>query len=100
MRARKRAGRGTVAVGVVILTVLVVIILSIIRHFWFSSANEHYDKLIKAYIIQKSEYSEEDADKLRRQLLGDSPFMRMHIWDKDKLIVVILPDSGERYLSE
>jgi len=38
--------RGTVFVAIILLLIVITIILSIARHFWLDSANEHFDGLI------------------------------------------------------
>ncbi len=77
---------GTVAVGIVLLVIVALIVLSIVRYFWVDSANEHYDTLIRAYIHKNPDRQAEDADGLKRQLLEDGIFLKMHRWDRESFV--------------
>lgn len=82
----KYRNSGTVAVTVVLLIIVVLIVLSIARHFWADSANEHFDRLISVYIMEKEELNPDDRDRLKAQLLEDGLFIKMHIWNKEDFI--------------
>jgi hypothetical protein len=86
MKQLKYKSSGTVAVGIVLLIIVVVIVLSIVRYFWIDSANEHFDGLISVYILEKEDFSPDDRDQLRTQLLEDGLFIKMHRWDKESFI--------------
>jgi len=77
---------GTVAVGIILLLIAALIILSIVRYFWVDSANEYYDTLIRAYIRENPDHQAEDADGLKRQLLEDGIFLKMHRWDRESFV--------------
>lgn len=82
----KYRNSGTVAAGMVLLIIVALIILSIVRYFWVDSAKEHYDTLIRAYIHENPDRRAEDADSLRRQLLEDGMFIKMHRWDRESFV--------------
>jgi hypothetical protein len=78
-----RHGRsGTVAVGIVLLMIVVLIVLSIVRLFWLDSANQYFDTLLRVYIEQKPDYEAADHDRLKQQLLEGGMFIKIHRWDK------------------
>ena len=77
---------GTVAVTLTLLIIITVIILSIVRHFWADSANEHFDKLISVYIMEKEDLNQDDRDRLKAQLLEDGLFIKMNRWNKESFI--------------
>jgi hypothetical protein len=82
----RRRNRGTVAVAIVLLIIVVLGALSIARHFWISSTNDYFDKLISIYIMEKEEFNPDDRDKLMSQLLEDDLFIKMHRWNRDSFI--------------
>lgn len=77
---------GTVAVTLTLLIIITLVILSIVRHFWADSANEHFDKLISVYILEKEDLNQDDRDRLRTQLLEDGLFIKMHKWNKESFV--------------
>ena len=77
---------GTVAVTLTLLIIITVVILSIVRHFWADSANEHFDKLISVYIMEKEDLNQDDRDRLKAQLLEDGLFFKMNRWNKESFI--------------
>lgn len=82
----KHNNSGTVAVAMAMLIIIALGILSIARHFWADSANEHFDRLISVYITEKEDLNEDDRDRLRTQLLEDGLFIKMHRWNKESFI--------------
>ena len=82
----KRNNSGTVTVAVALLIIIAIGILSIARHFWADSANEHFDKLISVYILEKEDLNPDDRDRLKAQLLEDGIFIKMHRWNKESFI--------------
>jgi len=82
----KHNNSGTVAVAVAMLIIIALGILSIARHFWADSANEHFDRLISVYITEKEDLNEDDRDRLRTQLLEDGLFIKMNRWNKESFI--------------
>ncbi len=82
----KHNNSGTVAVTVALLIIIAVVVLSIARHFWADSANEHFDKLISVYIMEKEDLNENDRDRLRTQLLEDGIFIKMNRWNKESFV--------------
>ena len=82
----KRNNSGTVAVTVALLIIIALVVLSITRYFWADSANEHFDGLISVYIMEKEDLNEEDHDRLKKQLLEEGLFMKMHRWNKESFI--------------
>lgn len=77
---------GTVTVSLIILIIVTLAVLSIARHFWVDSANEHFDGLISVYIMEKEDLDEDDRDELRTRLLEDGIFIKMHRWNKESFI--------------
>mgnify|MGYP001041451961 CR=1 FL=1 len=77
---------GTVAVTLILLVIIGVVILSVVRHFWVGSVNEHFDGLISVYILEKEKLNEDDHERLRKQLLEDGIFMKMHRWNRASFI--------------
>ena len=77
---------GTVAVTLILLIIITLVILSIVRHFWADSANEHFDRLISVYIMEKEDLNEDDHDRLRTQLLEEGIFIKMHRWNKESFV--------------
>ena len=77
---------GTVAVTAALLIIIVLVVLSIARHFWAGSANEHFDGLISVYIMEKEDLNPDDRDRLKAQLLEDGLFIKMHRWNKESFI--------------
>jgi len=82
----KHNNSGTVAVTVVLLIIIALGILSIARHFWAETANEHFDKLISVYIMEKEDLNQDDQGRLKAQLLEDGLFIKMHRWNKESFI--------------
>ena len=78
----KHRNSGTVGAGVVLLIIVALIVLSIVRYFWVDAANGHYDTLISAYIGEMMDYEAEDQGKLKKQLLENGIFIKMHRWDR------------------
>ncbi len=78
--------RGTVAVTAVLLIIIVLAVLSIVRYFWVDSANEHFDKLISVYIIEKEDFSPDDRDTLKARLLEEGLFIKMYKWNRGSFI--------------
>ena len=82
----KHNNSGTVAVTLALLIILALGLLSIARHFWADSANEHFDRLISVYIMEKEDLNEDDRDRLKAQLLEDGLFIKMHRWNKESFV--------------
>ena len=82
----KHNNSGTVAVTLALLIIIALVALSIARHFWAGSANEHFDKLISVYIMEKDDLNQDDQDRLKAQLLEDGMFFKMHKWNKESFI--------------
>ena len=82
----KQNNSGTVAVTLILLLIITLAVLSIARHFWSDSANEHFDKLISVYIMEKEDLNPDDQDRLKAQLLEDGMFFKMHRWNKESFI--------------
>ena len=82
----KHNNSGTVAVTMALLIIIALGILSIARHFWADSANEHFDRLISVYITEKEDLNEDDRDRLRTQLLEDGIFIKMNRWNKESFV--------------
>ena len=82
----KHNNSGTVAVTVALLIIIALVVLSIARHFWADSANEHFDKLISVYIMEKEDLNQDDRDRLKAQLLEDGLFIKMSRWNKESFI--------------
>ena len=82
----KHNNSGTVAVTVALLIIIALVVLSIARHFWADSANEHFDKLISVYIMEKEDLNQDDQDGLKTQLLEDGIFIKMHRWNKESFV--------------
>jgi len=77
---------GAVAVTATLLIIIALVVLSITRHFWVESTNEHFDGLISVYIMEKEDLNPDDRDRLKAQLLEDSLFIKMHRWNKESFI--------------
>ena len=82
----KHNNSGTVAFTVALLIIIALVVLSIARHFWADSANEHFDKLISVYIMEKEDLNENDYDRLKTQLLEDGIFIKMNRWNKESFV--------------
>jgi hypothetical protein len=82
----KRNHSGTVVITLILLTVIAVVILSVARYFWVDSANKYFDGLISVYIMENKNLSENDRDRLKKQLLEDGLFIKMNRWDKESFI--------------
>ena len=77
---------GTVLVAVILLFVVAAVISSIARYFWLDSANDHFNSLISVYIAEKQEFTPDDHNELKAQLLEDGIFIKMHRWQKNSFI--------------
>jgi hypothetical protein len=86
MVQNKHKNFGTVAVAIVLLIIVVLGALSITRHFWVSSSNDYFNKLISIYITEKDEFNPDDAEKLRAQLLESGLFIKMYKWNRESFI--------------
>jgi len=86
MEENKYEKSGTVAGGIVVLIIVGLAVLTIVRVFWLNAANDYYDTLISVYISQTADYEAGDQDKLKKKLLEDGIFMKMHKWDKEDFI--------------
>lgn len=82
----KHNNSGTIAVALTLLIIITLVILSIVRHFWADSANEHFDRLISVYVTEKEDLNEDDRGRLRTQLLEDGLFIKMHRWNKESFV--------------
>jgi len=78
--------RGTVFVAIILLLIVITIILSIARHFWLDSANEHFDGLIAIYIAENQDLTPDDHAGLKARLIESGIFIKMHRWDRDSFI--------------
>jgi hypothetical protein len=86
MGKNKYEKSGTVAGGIVVLIIVVLVVLTIVRVFWLNAANDYYDTLTSVYISQTEDYEADDQDKLKKKLLEDGIFIKMHKWDKEDFI--------------
>jgi hypothetical protein len=86
MKHLKYKSSGTVAVGIALLIIVVLVVLSIVRYFWVDSANEYFEGLISVYIFEKEDFNADDREQLRIQLLEDGLFIKMHRWNKESFI--------------
>lgn len=77
---------GTVLAGAILLIIVALIVLSIVRSIWVDAANDYYDKLISAYIEETAYYYEGDLDKLKKKLLEDDIFIKIHRWDRESFV--------------
>jgi len=77
---------GTVFVAMILLAIVAVVILSVARYFWLDSLNEHFDRLIAAYIAEKPPLASDDLPRLKTQLLEHGIFIKMHRWNRDSFI--------------
>ncbi len=77
---------GTVAGGIVVLIIVGLVVLTIVRVFWLNAANDYYNTLTSIYISQTEGYEADDQDKLKKKLLEDDIFIKMHKWDKEDFI--------------
>lgn len=82
----KRNNSGTVLVTLILLIIIAAVILSVVRYFWVDSANKYFDSLISVYIMENKDLSENDRDRLRKQLLEDGLFIKMNKWNKESFI--------------
>lgn len=82
----KYRNSGTVGAAIVLLIIVALIVLSIVRYFWVDTAIEHYDTLISAYIREMKDYEAEDQSKLKKQLLENGIFIKMHRWDRKSFV--------------
>ncbi len=82
----KYKNSGTVLVSGVLLIIVALIVLSVVRYFWVDAANDHYDTLISTYIREMKDYETEDQDRLRKQLLEDGIFIKLHRWGRESFI--------------
>ena len=86
MMRNKYKDSGTVLVGVVLLIIAGLIVLSIVRFFWVDTANDYYDKLISSYIEVTADYDEGSRDELKKRLLENGIFIKMHKWDRESFV--------------
>ncbi|MHC4394143.1 MAG: hypothetical protein ACYS1A_00675 [Planctomycetota bacterium] len=86
MKKNKYEKSGTVAGGIVVLIIVGLVVLTIVRVFWLNAANDYYDSLTSVYISQTKDYEAGDQDKLKKKLLEDGMFIKMHKWDKEDFI--------------
>ena len=86
MKRVKHNNSGTAAVTLTLLVIIAAVILSIVRHFWAGSANEYFDGLISVYIMETEDLNEDDHGRLRKLLLEDGLFIKMHRWNKESFI--------------
>lgn len=82
----KYKNSGTVAVAVALLIIVALVVVSIARHFWADSANEHFNRLISIYIMEKEQFNPEDRDRLKARLLEDGLFIKMYKWKKEDFV--------------
>jgi hypothetical protein len=86
MKRVKHNNSGAAAVTLILLIIIAAVILSIVRYFWADSTNRYFDGLISVYIMEKEDLSEDDHDRLRKQLLEDGLFIKMQRWDKESFV--------------
>ena len=86
MKKNKYEKSGTVGGGIVVLIIVGLVVLIIVRVFWLNAANDYYNTLISVYISQTKDYKADDQDKLKKKLLEDGIFIKMHKWDKEAFI--------------
>jgi len=86
MGKNKYEKSGTAAGGIVVLIVVGLVVLTIVRAVWLNVANNYYDTLISVYISQTKGYEADDQDKLKKELLEDDIFIKMHKWNKEDFI--------------
>ena len=77
---------GTVAGGIVVLIIVGLVVLTIVRVLWLNAANNYYNTLTSVYISQTEDYEADDQDELKKKLLEDGIFIKMHKWDKEDFI--------------
>ena len=77
---------GTVLVALILLAIVALLILSVARYFWLDSLNDHFDRLIAAYIAEKPPLASDDLPRLKTQLLEHGIFIKMHRWNRDSFI--------------
>ena len=68
------------------LMVVGLVVLTIVRVLWLNAANDYYDTLTSVYISQTEGCEADDQDKLKKKLLEDDIFIKMHKWDKEDFI--------------
>jgi len=86
MGRNKYEKSGTVGGGIVVLIIFGLVVLAIVRVFWLNAANDYYDTVTSVYISQAEDYEADDQDKLKKRLLEDGMFIKMHKWDKEDFI--------------
>ena len=77
---------GTAAGGIVVLIIIGLVVLTIVRVLWLNAANAYYNTLTSVYISQTEDYEADDQDELKKKLLEDGIFIKMHKWDKEDFI--------------
>jgi len=77
---------GTAAGGIVVLIIVGLVVLTIVRVIWLNAANNYYNTMISVYISQTEDYEDDDQDELKKKLLEDGIFIKMHKWDKEAFI--------------
>jgi hypothetical protein len=68
------------------LIILGLIVMSVVRGFWLAKVNDHYDKIISAYIAETTEYETDDYAGLKEKLLEGGIFIKMHRWDEESFV--------------
>lgn len=86
MIGNKYKNSGTVGGAIVLLLIIGLIVLAIVRYFWVDTANDYYDKLISAYIEETQEYDIGDREQLKKRLLEDGIYMKMHRWSRESFV--------------
>ncbi len=86
MMRNRYKNSGTVLAGAILLIIVALIALAIVRSIWVDAANNYYDKLISAYIEETAYYYEGDRDKLKKRLLEDDIFIKIHKWDRESFV--------------
>lgn len=77
---------GTAGGVVVIFIIFAFIVVSIMRGFWLAKVNDHFDRIISAYIAETSEYEADDYAGLKEKLLEGGIFIKMHRWDEESFV--------------
>ncbi|MHC4645982.1 MAG: hypothetical protein ACYTBJ_10790, partial [Planctomycetota bacterium] len=86
MNSEEQRLSGTAGAVVVMLIILGLIVMSVVRGFWLAKVNDHYDKIISAYIAETTEYETDDYAGLKEKLLEGGIFIKMHRWDEESFV--------------
>lgn len=86
MIRNKYKNPGTMLVSLALLIIVALIVLLIVRFFWVDAANDYYDKLISAYIEETGDYDAGSRGELKKRLLEDGIFIKMHKWDRESFV--------------